>query len=317
MRKAFMDGGAGGASPAFWDHAWDEVDLEEELLRLRKGLDPVARQVAEWIRPGASVLEAGSGSGRVLAFLRELGCHALGLDFAVEALYEAQKRLENCPMVAGDVTHFPFQDKSFDCIVSLGVVEHFEEGPKLALLEHRRVIKSDGLLLLSVPRLSPLKRWVDWHEGGFRTNGEYRSWRGLTIKSVRSFGSSLPIRAPTMKPSFYQYEFPRRVLVSALREAGFAPLVVSPTAISFGLMELSFARVLFHQLMASNRKAARTPRRAVIPRNGWHARAFAFLQRLIASEHFSGVSEKILVRFLQLTSGHMFFVVASPEGRAH
>nr|MBA2601069.1 methyltransferase domain-containing protein [Actinomycetota bacterium] len=312
MRKVFIDGGAGGASPAFWDHAWDAVNLDVELMRMREGLDPVVRLVAERVQPGARVLEAGCGSGRVLAFLRELGCRAVGLDFAVEALSEARRRLGAPPMVAGDVTRLPFRDGSFDCVVSLGVVEHFEEGPRSALQEHRRVMGNGGLLLLSVPRLSPLKRWVDWRRSLFAPGGLYRSWRGLAVRSVKRFGSDPPGRTPRSDLSFYQYEFPHEVIVGALRAAGFAPVTVVPTGISLGLREIGLVRLAFDRLMAARAEGLEEGQVAALP-PGRRVRLFAMLRRVFGSEQFSGPLERSMVRLLQLASGHMYFVVARAQ----
>jgi SAM-dependent methyltransferase len=317
MRKVFIEGGTGGASAAFWDHAWDAVDLDVELTRLRQGLDPIVRYVSQWVPRDATVLEAGSGSGRVLAFLRELNCQPVGLDFAVEALSDARQRLEGLPMVAGDVTRLPFRDGTFDCVVSLGVVEHFEEGPGLALREHKRVIKKGGLLLLSVPRLNPLKRWVDWRASLFQPNRVYRSWRGLSVQSVRSFGSGGSVRGLKSDLSFYQYEFPRGVVVSALREAGFSPLFVAPTGISFGLRELSLARAAFNRLMAIRDEAFEGSSQAAHPRSGWRASVVATLWRMIGREQFRGNFETRLGSLLQLLSGHMFFVAATARGSGH
>jgi len=317
MRKVFIEGGTGGASPAFWDHAWDAVDLDVELTRLRQGLDPIVRYVSQWVPRDATVLEAGSGSGRVLAFLRELNCQPVGLDFAVEALSEARHRLEGLPMVAGDVTRLPFRDETFDCVVSLGVVEHFEEGPGLALREHKRVMRNGGLLLLSVPRLSPLKRWVDWRATLFHSSKMYRSWRGLFVQSVKNFRSTAGSRATGSSLSFYQYEFPRGLIVGALREAGFAPILVARTGISFGLREVGLARLAFNRLMAMRDEYSGCSSQAATPRTGWRARVIAMLWRLVGREQFRGGFEKRLVSLLQLLSGHMYFVVASAQEREH
>jgi SAM-dependent methyltransferase len=317
MRKVFIEGGTGAASPAFWDHAWDAVDLDVELTRLRQGLDPIVRYVSQWVPRDATVLEAGSGSGRVLAFLRELNCHPVGLDFAVEALTDARQRLEGLPMVAGDVTRLPFRDGTFDCVVSLGVVEHFEEGPGLALREHKRVMKKGGLLLLSVPRLSPLKRWVDWRANLFHSNEMYRSWRGLFIRSVRSFRSNAASRATKSSLSFYQYEFPRGSIVRALREAGFAPILVARSGISLGLREFGLARLAFNRLMAIRDESSAGSNQAAPPRSGWRAGVIAILWRLIGREQFRGGFEKRLVSLLQLLTGHMFLIVATAQGSGH
>ncbi len=49
-----------------------------------------------------------------------------------------------------------FPDRYFDIVLSLGVLEHFEDSviQRNAILEHMRVLKNDGILLITVPYLS-------------------------------------------------------------------------------------------------------------------------------------------------------------------
>ena len=51
----------------------------------------------------------------------------------------------------GTVLDLPFADKSFDCVLATQVLEHIEE-PKTAMSECARVLREDGLLILSVPQ---------------------------------------------------------------------------------------------------------------------------------------------------------------------
>src|SRR5205807_9768965 len=51
-----------------------------------------------------------------------------------------------------------FRNDIFNAYFSGGVVEHLESGPDSALTEAARVTRLDGVLLISVPYLSPLRR---------------------------------------------------------------------------------------------------------------------------------------------------------------
>jgi ubiquinone/menaquinone biosynthesis C-methylase UbiE len=65
---------------------------------------------------------------------------------------------QNLPM--GDILDIHYPDSSFDAYVSMGVIEHFEEGPGQALLEAHRVLKPDGLIFVSVPTVNTLRKVV-------------------------------------------------------------------------------------------------------------------------------------------------------------
>ena len=56
--------------------------------------------------------------------------------------------------VVGDAHRVPFQDEAFHLVVSKDSLEHFVN-PRTALQEIRRIIESDGTLVIWVPFLHP------------------------------------------------------------------------------------------------------------------------------------------------------------------
>src|SRR5579859_2648034 len=66
-------------------------------------------------------------------------------------------------VVEADVTALPFADESFDSVVLGEVLEHVENA-RGALAEARRVLRPNGVLVLSVPsgpeRMGPSDRWA-------------------------------------------------------------------------------------------------------------------------------------------------------------
>lgn len=53
-------------------------------------------------------------------------------------------------MIKADVSKLPFKDKSVDCVVLSGVIEHLEN-PMKALKEINRILKENGFLLMETP----------------------------------------------------------------------------------------------------------------------------------------------------------------------
>jgi len=108
--------------------------------------------------PPLKILEAGCGLGRWVIPLAEKGYDVTGIELEEEAIKIIIKNYNstNMTLVHGDVFKMPFTDKSFDIVISLGVLEHFEkpEIQKEAIIEHLRVLKDEGVFLITVPYLS-------------------------------------------------------------------------------------------------------------------------------------------------------------------
>jgi SAM-dependent methyltransferase len=308
MRKLYVQRATGGDTPILWDHAWHGVDLEYELERFRAGRDPVVRALESHVSPGSRVLEAGSGSGRVLEYLLELGCRAVGVDFAWHALREARGRRPHLPAAVADVQRLPFADQAFDRVVSLGLVEHFEEGAVAPLREHRRVLRPGGLLLLTVPRVSPLKRWNDWRSLSARRRTWYRSWRGHVVTRVAAAAAGRPPGADRTELGFYQYEFSASEIERALREAGFTPLLRMPTSVSLGLRELAVVRAVFSRLAPAGERGVRSSPGGARGGSGHPWRAA--VRSVVGSERGAGLPSRVAVRLLRSVAGHVHFVVA-------
>jgi SAM-dependent methyltransferase len=86
----------------------------------------------------------------MIKMLKSAHCHAtfFGID-----LWRPQRYDKNYIALVGDARNLPFNNDSFDVVYSLGVVEHFAETSR-AICEHARIVKKDGYVVITVPRLS-------------------------------------------------------------------------------------------------------------------------------------------------------------------
>lgn len=112
---------------------------------------------------GAKVLDLGCGNGISSRLLNQAGYEVVGTDISALFLEDARKwessklRYEVC-----DVLELPYEDGSFDVICSNELVEHLPD-VETALSEMERVVRKDGIVVISGPNLcSPITPFLDW-----------------------------------------------------------------------------------------------------------------------------------------------------------
>jgi ubiquinone/menaquinone biosynthesis C-methylase UbiE len=103
-----------------------------------------------FLRPGMRVLDAGCGTGRVLAELPEW-VGRVGLD-ANPAVLEVARRRPGITFVEGSIEALPFEDASFDAVISLDVLSDARVGdPRAGARELRRVLRPGGVAVVNLP----------------------------------------------------------------------------------------------------------------------------------------------------------------------
>ena len=123
------------------------------------------------VHPGRSLLDVSCGTGRVIDLAMERGIAAFGIDLSYEAVRCGSSRA-NCRFVQGDAQQLPFPNESFDYVLSLGSVEHYER-PDLGIAEIARVVRSDGLVGILVPNAySLLHTLYVWRHGTAFDDGQ-------------------------------------------------------------------------------------------------------------------------------------------------
>jgi len=118
----------------------------------------------EWIlellrpQPGQSLIDVSCGTGLLLDAARAAGLRAYGVDFSRVAVREAQQH--GTAFVANS-EQLALQSASFDYVVNLGSLEHFEDMPS-GVREMARILKPDGTCCVLVPNTFGLL-WTIWH----------------------------------------------------------------------------------------------------------------------------------------------------------
>jgi 2-polyprenyl-3-methyl-5-hydroxy-6-metoxy-1,4-benzoquinol methylase len=149
---------------------------------------------------GKKVLDAACGVGYGSSFIADSGAESVtGLDIDDEALAYAQNNFQTqgVRFMKGDCTALPFENATFDMIVSFETLEHIRDVDKV-VSEFARCLKPGGCLVASTPnRLAYSMGQLQKDDNPFHVNemtlGEFRSLMGrhLTIEKVLHQSSTL------------------------------------------------------------------------------------------------------------------------------
>lgn len=103
---------------------------------------------------GKKVLDAACGEGYGSQLLAREADRVTGLDLNEKVVEQARQKYGNDRLLfrVGSIEALPFEDQCFDVVVSCETIEHVEEEIQNRFLkEIRRVLKRDGILIMSTP----------------------------------------------------------------------------------------------------------------------------------------------------------------------
>jgi SAM-dependent methyltransferase len=101
------------------------------------------------VQRNSLTLDIGCGAGSNLRALVSVGLEPIGLDRSIYALTLVKNKV-NSPLLAGDLNNLPFKTKSIGLIIAMDIFEHLDDDTR-GIDESYRVLKEDGLLILTVP----------------------------------------------------------------------------------------------------------------------------------------------------------------------
>lgn len=112
------------------------------------------------IGPGKMILDIGIGYGFYDIILKkDFGLDVIGMEIERNIpAYCLLPKLHNIQVIPGELSKKPssIPDNSFDVVILAEVIEHLRISPLRALLEIKRLLKPEGLLILTTPNIARL-----------------------------------------------------------------------------------------------------------------------------------------------------------------
>ena len=193
-----------GQNTKTWKKWWKNLNPIKEIQKWDYyGLRP---WILKYVPRNDKVLEAGCGLGRWVFYLSKLGINIEGIDFSKSTInyLDAWKEKNNFKVNinVGDVCKLPYKSNSLSGYISLGVVEHFIEGPKKPLDEAFRVLRPGGIAIITTPSIS----WYVFYK--------------KKLKRIKNFVKFI-LRKKISKTNFFQYEYSPKQLRKHVEKSGF------------------------------------------------------------------------------------------------
>lgn len=143
-QRRFKDIGIEGTSARWYDN-----NTRKHRLAEMKGY---AKEVAQYIQDGCSVLEVAPGPGYLAIELAKLGKYRIiGLDISQDFVEIARRNAKEASVEIefrrGSADDIPFPDNAFNFIICTAAFKNFKE-PVKALIEMNRVLTPGGIALI-------------------------------------------------------------------------------------------------------------------------------------------------------------------------
>lgn len=138
---------------AYYDETWDGRYCSSMY-------EGVMQKIRE--QPFDSILDVGCGTGTLLSIVtHEFNeIKACGIDISARMIERAAELMgESAELVVGDADNLPWDDNSFDLVVCNASFHHYPD-PLKVLTEMKRILKSDGRVIIADPWWSSAKRFA-------------------------------------------------------------------------------------------------------------------------------------------------------------
>jgi SAM-dependent methyltransferase len=214
---------------------WDKNDMESLLATCET--DGIFPYIEKYMPAPSRVLESGCGAGRYVKYLHDRGWDVIGLEWDQEAVDMIKSYWPETTAVQGDSANSPFPANYFDGIISLGVIEHWIDGPSAPLKDIYRTLKPGAAAIITAPCLNTVRRFkkaVWWNEllNNKEATKNWRTNKGIEPNRLQPEFKFFPY--PTYG-EFFEYRFTKKQFIDAIKQEGFEIVEHRPIAVIDGL----------------------------------------------------------------------------------
>lgn len=193
------------------------------------------------------VIEVGCGSARLSCFLASLGYNTTCMDFSENALKVAKKNYyltkNQGEFIVGDVQNMPFEDNTYDVVISTGLLEHFKD-PQIVINEMTRILKPEGIFYSDIVPdkfslfrshllfLKKLNLWTDdeWYEIELNKKDIITMLQSADLTDINVFPAGvfipqLPFKISSLKKLEYKTVYKLKPLIKHVDNTRVAELL--------------------------------------------------------------------------------------------
>lgn len=307
MWKIYYNGLIGGQNPDFWGKKLQDLDVGYAKEMGRE--DCMTDIFLKYFPKEGKILDGGCGIGQHVLAYRDMGYEIEGIDFSDEAIEKITKFYSKAPCKKGNILKIEAADSSYDCYYSLGVIEHFEEGPQAAIKEARRILKDGGIFMVNVP-YENLFRAIKFNILNFMRKLTKQSYIKTCVGFIQKVNTYFTPEKKYCNMEFHEYICNKREILKELESNGFKVIYSTPCSMIWGMLELPFMnkiyKLIYNNLHERDKKPRYTAKTGNQQKRNLAKDIFIFEKR-------SGIFKNIIVTLFGYMFGNLFLVVCRKD----
>ena len=255
MWKIYYKDRIGGQNPDFWGKKLEYLDAGYAKEMGKE--DYMTDIFLKYFPKEEKILDGGCGIGQHVLAYRDLGYQIEGLDFSAEAIETIIKFDHNAPCRRGNILQIEAPDSSYECYYSLGVFEHFEEGPLAAIKEAKRILTNKGIFMLNVP-YENLFRKIKFNILNFIGKLAGQKYISTNIGLIKKVNKYYKPDKPDKHMKFHEYICNKKEIIDLLTSNGFRIEYSAPCSIIWGLLEIPCMKKIYKLVDNNLRKNSKS-----------------------------------------------------------
>lgn len=139
-------------TPSKYEYSYQEANSEHHHAYLRSPLLEMLAQKKNSSNSKLRILDLGCGNGSFSNLIAQQGYEVVGVEESESGVKVAQLNFPNCRFIQASISALPYAEleNSFDIVFSSEVIEHLLY-PRELLIDAKRCLKPDGILIITTP----------------------------------------------------------------------------------------------------------------------------------------------------------------------